>query len=359
MDDPLLTWYQALQLLAIGPCLFMLFFLCVATRNLSQVFIPILYFLSLASSFLLPLVDVFLPEAHLHGALLLAESLTPALSFLLILQFLTDRLPPLVCWFILAVPLIGGSSLVYATLITRGEVCLYQDICTQPDTFKALYEIFSTSLTFLLTIAVLQRGYGKNEMPSLHHGHKRAMIFALILLNLGLLAIDLGQISGFFLPDRAAFAITVVRIGFIYLVLTSVLRVYDRTFELAYERIPHLRPVGPSERDHAISQQLKDLLGRDKLYRDMELNREALAARAAITEHQLSRVLNQCLDLNFSRFINQYRVEEAKQRLARESTPVTTIAFEVGFNSIPSFNRVFRQMTGTSPSEYRLRAPRA
>jgi two-component system response regulator YesN len=46
-------------------------------------------------------------------------------------------------------------------------------------------------------------------------------------------------------------------------------------------------------------------------------------------------------------------VEEAKGRLIGEETPITTIAFDVGFNSIPSFNRVFKHITGLSPSEYR------
>ena len=46
---------------------------------------------------------------------------------------------------------------------------------------------------------------------------------------------------------------------------------------------------------------------------------------------------------------------EAKARLAAETTPVTVIAFEVGFSSIPSFNRVFRQFCDMSPSEWRQR----
>jgi AraC-like DNA-binding protein len=48
-------------------------------------------------------------------------------------------------------------------------------------------------------------------------------------------------------------------------------------------------------------------------------------------------------------------VEEAKQRLSDEETAVTVIAFEVGFSSIASFNRVFKGLTGMSPSAYRSR----
>ncbi len=355
--DTLLTWYQALQLLALGPCLFMLFFLCIAARKFSQIFVPVLYFLSLICSFSLPLIDIFTTHADVRGILLMGESLTPALSFLLIMQFIWDRIPALPYWTILSIPLIGGSSIVYATLITNGELCIYDNLCTEPVIFKELYEIFSASLTFLLTMVVIRQRLAQPSNDTLpQKRNKYALVLALIVLNLALLAIDLAEIGGYVNAERAMLAIVVVRIGFIYLVLTSVFRVFDRSFEIDYERIPHMRPQETSERDLALAEKIRVLLVQDKLYRSMELSRSSLALRLAITEHQLSRIINQCFSQNFSTLVNHYRILEAKDRLAKEETAITVIAFEVGFSSIPSFNRVFKNTVGISPSEHRSKS---
>ena len=59
---------------------------------------------------------------------------------------------------------------------------------------------------------------------------------------------------------------------------------------------------------------------------------------------------------NFSAFLNRYRIAEAREKLAsREDVdlPVLTIAMDLGYNSLPTFNRAFRAETGTTPSEFR------
>lgn len=357
MDEVILTWYQALQLLALGPCLFMMFFLCVATRSLPLIFVPILYFLSLACSFCLPLLDTLEMQGNpqITGILMMGTSMAPAMSFLLIIQFLTNRIPPPIYWFILAIPLVGGSSIIYSTALAKGEVCIYDQLCTTPEIFRTLYEIFSSSLTFLLTVVMFSRLSGRMQGTEHQRTHKQALIIALIVLNLAILGVDLARISKFadISPSRADFAITVIRIGFIYLVLTSVFRVFDNALEIDYERIPVARPNAPSTRDLAVAEEIRLLMDRDKLYRSMDLSREVLAAKLAVTEHALSRIINQCLGQNFNTLVNQYRVEDAKQRLAAESAPVTTIAFEVGFASLSSFNRVFKHVTDMSATQYR------
>jgi AraC-like DNA-binding protein len=68
----------------------------------------------------------------------------------------------------------------------------------------------------------------------------------------------------------------------------------------------------------------------------------------------LSRIINQHYKLRLTDVINQYRVKEAQMLLVTNpDQAITDIAFEVGFNSIPSFNRVFKDGCGVSPSEYR------
>lgn len=352
--DASLTWYQAMQLIALGPCLFILFFLCVTARNVKKIVVPVLYFLALSCSFLLPIADALGFGDMAIGILRIGESLTAALSFLLIIEFITGNIPSPVYWGILALPLIGGSSIIYVTLVAKGEVCIYDNLCTEPAIFKQFYEIFSSSLIFLLIVAIYNRLSRSTQDNPEQRQQKHAIIVSLIALNLSILAIKLLYISGHVDIDRARFAVTVARIGFIYLVLTFIFRVFDRSFGIDYERVPTVLPA-LTERDLRLAENVKRALKEEKVYREMELSREGLAKKLAVTENQLSRVINKCFSRNFSTLINSCRIEEARERLVKESTPVTTIAFEVGFNSIPSFNRVFKQMTGSSPSEYRSR----
>ena len=72
--------------------------------------------------------------------------------------------------------------------------------------------------------------------------------------------------------------------------------------------------------------------------------------------HLLSQVINEQLGVNFFNFVNQYRVEEFKERLADPSNrnfSLLGIAFDSGFNSKSTFNRIFRNTTGLTPSRYR------
>ena len=81
------------------------------------------------------------------------------------------------------------------------------------------------------------------------------------------------------------------------------------------------------------------------------------ASRLKVPEYQLRRTLNQNLGYrNFNQFINRCRIEEAARRLRSEPrTPVLTIALDVGFRSISSFNSAFRSHFQDSPSAYRAR----
>ncbi|MEM9262436.1 MAG: helix-turn-helix domain-containing protein [Pseudomonadota bacterium] len=84
-----------------------------------------------------------------------------------------------------------------------------------------------------------------------------------------------------------------------------------------------------------------------------------LAARLATNETYLSKALNQGLGETFSGFMNGLKVEAAKEMIARQpDVPMLTIAHESGFNSKATFNRVFREVTGQTPTEFRQSSAR-
>ena len=98
------------------------------------------------------------------------------------------------------------------------------------------------------------------------------------------------------------------------------------------------------------------IMNTDRFFLNEGLSLASLAHDLAIEPHQLSRFLNIHLHKTFSTLINSYRVDEAKELLLSEPAhTVLDIAFASGFNSKASFNRIFKRVTGMTPSEYRLK----
>jgi AraC-like DNA-binding protein len=94
----------------------------------------------------------------------------------------------------------------------------------------------------------------------------------------------------------------------------------------------------------------------ENLFLDEEITLLKLAQRLEIPASHLSQVINEHLGRNYFEFINRYRVEEAKRRLARAESSqdkLITVALDCGFNSVATFNRVFKELTGRTPSAYR------
>ena len=93
----------------------------------------------------------------------------------------------------------------------------------------------------------------------------------------------------------------------------------------------------------------------EKLYLNPELTLNELAKAVDINANQLSSVINNGFDKNFNDFINGYRVNEVKRALqdpANAHLSILGIALDCGFNSKATFNRVFKNVTGTSPSQF-------
>ncbi|NAS13126.1 helix-turn-helix domain-containing protein [Poritiphilus flavus] len=96
-------------------------------------------------------------------------------------------------------------------------------------------------------------------------------------------------------------------------------------------------------------------LEKEKPYLDADLNLRDLALGLNMSRSQLSEVINMGFQKNFNDFINGYRVNAMKDKLAEgrhKQLSLLGIAFECGFNSKATFNRVFKKITNSSPTEY-------
>ena len=109
--------------------------------------------------------------------------------------------------------------------------------------------------------------------------------------------------------------------------------------------------------DQKLIDALMRLINDERIYRHDNITIGTLAARLAIPEYRLRRLINQRLGYrNFNVFLNEHRIAEAKAALADPSqaeVPVITIAMDAGFQSLGPFNRAFKAITGVTPTEYR------
>lgn len=103
-------------------------------------------------------------------------------------------------------------------------------------------------------------------------------------------------------------------------------------------------------------EELVILMKKEKLYLDPELNIGDLANKLGIHAHQLSKLINAQLNKNFFEFINEYRVDEFKKLATdpkNKHISILGLAMDAGFNSKATFNRIFKNDTGLTPSDFR------
>ncbi len=100
---------------------------------------------------------------------------------------------------------------------------------------------------------------------------------------------------------------------------------------------------------------LTELLESQKVYLNERLTVQLVADELKLSSQQLSYLINKELGVSFNDLINSYRVKEVQERIksdVHQSKTLLGLALESGFNSKASFNRIFKNHTGISPSVF-------
>lgn len=133
----------------------------------------------------------------------------------------------------------------------------------------------------------------------------------------------------------------------------------------AIEALPSSRATrGPSsyarsgldaEQCTRIAADLSQLLERESLYTDSQLDLQTLSRRSGWPANYISQALNQGLNQNFFEFVNGFRVSAAERRLTNpaDRRTILEVALACGFGSKSTFNAVFKRMTGRTPGALR------
>lgn len=119
---------------------------------------------------------------------------------------------------------------------------------------------------------------------------------------------------------------------------------------------PAVTPARISEDAIALAR-LATLMEGERIYRLPSISLKALADRVGLPEYRLRKLIHEELGFaNFNAFLHAWRVREACVQLrdpALRRTPILTIALSVGYQSVNTFNRGFRDVMDMTPSVYR------
>ncbi|WP_046247382.1 helix-turn-helix domain-containing protein [Hymenobacter terrenus] len=95
-------------------------------------------------------------------------------------------------------------------------------------------------------------------------------------------------------------------------------------------------------------------------YKDSDLTLAGLADQLGLSYKKVSSLINEKAGMNFNKFVNQYRVEEAKRLLSNSAYDHLNhvgIAQAAGFQTKSTFYRMFREFTGVTPNAYKKEIP--
>lgn len=148
-------------------------------------------------------------------------------------------------------------------------------------------------------------------------------------------------------------------IGYFGLCQTTVFRDHPLTTDFVTEVVPKTSYKNSGMDEEMCEQlfhQLKHHMEENKPFLAEDLSLSILAVQLGLTANQLSQVINQKSAVNFFTFINRYRVAVVKERLndpAYSHYSILAIGYDCGFRSKSSFNKIFKEIVGQTPSEYR------
>lgn len=101
---------------------------------------------------------------------------------------------------------------------------------------------------------------------------------------------------------------------------------------------------------------INDVLEQNKYYKDPDFSLSSFAEKLGVPKYRISHALNAFSEKSFSELINEFRVEEAKEKLLHESfshLKLEAIGEEVGFRNKVSFYNNFKKLVGKSPGEFK------
>jgi AraC-like DNA-binding protein len=339
MEQLQFTIPEILSLIGVTQCVYFLVYMVMRAGRLSRAGLPILYFLVLALAFLSDAAERSLGTSidnyfYLQWA---TWFLGPPLSVLLVIQVAQiSRTPELKHFWVLA--LIPGAFLITRLMVPPESASEMQSALIIFGIIAGCISLLAIWLQRDVFAAITSEKTGKARYW---------LILALVFTNIFMLGVMMLSLNPAY-AENALLVRTVLGLGFVYLVGTSLFRIYPQAVMLS--------DIGPdtlTARDMEIARKIESLMSLEKVYHEPAYSRADLARECEVSEAALSRIINLHFSKTFPQLMNEHRIEDAKRMLKETDASVRTVAGEVGFNSLATFNRVFKELTGSSPGQFR------
>lgn len=343
-DSLQFTIPEILSIVGMAQCVYVLVYMSLRSGGWGRAALPFVYFLVLGLAFFANFARRFIgdvvPFYDTIDWLLWFSG--PPLSVLLMIQIarITQPPPGRSFWILALVPLAYLTALAARQAIPETQ---FQDWLALTGFLAGVISMVAMWWQRPVLAQLIAQPGGRDRYW---------LILTLVLVNLFSLAtVLLGLMA--VLPAPQVMVIRAIwGLGFVYLAGTSLFRIYPQALRLI-ERAARQGEGGLSDDDHKLAQRIENLLMLDKVYHEPAYNRVSLAKELGVSETVISRVVNQHFGKTLPQLFNEYRVADAQRLLNETDVPIKTIAEEVGFNSIASFNRVFKDITTQSPGQYR------
>ena len=335
----------ALNLIGLAQCAFILVLIIARARNFRQVLLLAAFFFIVGLGFAAATGRDAAVEIAV--ASWLASACVPAFAYLVVLQLAKGRLPDGRHLILLALPALAIA--VDATVATFAAQCDAGSCDYLASPVRVAAALPSGVVVLLL--------WWQHANLSLDASHRDAddrnrIVSAFVaFIALGF-SVDVTHAVGMLGINEAALLRTLVAVGFVYIVTFYLFRIEFKPV-VSLTPTPAGRPTTLNTEELMLADRIDSLMTLDKLYQEPAFCRADLARELGVSENILSRVINKAFGKSFRKLLNDHRVEEAKQLLRESDSPITQIAFDVGFNSLASFNRVFKEAVKQAPSAYR------
>ena len=351
MDQLRFSIPEILSLIGVAQCVYLIVYMLFRSGKLSRAGLPLAYFTVLALAFISDFAAQEISSYYDYYFYFQSAAwfLGPPLSVLLIIQIAQIYKTPSLKHYrvLLLLPLAFGAAALLTPDVPGCEKLLPCDDTRKVMTLAGLLAGALSLLSIWLNRGLL------SEMDDRKTGKDRYwLVLSIIFMNIAFIGAMLVSLSINVDAHQISLVRTIIGLGFIYLVSTSLFRLYPQAVLMATtEKTEKLSPD-----ELVIAQKVEKLLTQDKVYQEATYARTDLARECQTSEAVISKIINVYFRKSFPQIINEHRVEDAKRLLGQTEANIKTIAEEVGFNSVASFNRAFREIAGEAPSTYRKKA---
>lgn len=343
------TWWELIALAGLAQTLLLLVYMLLRSGRIRNVSVAIACFFCLALGFLSDFGARFLGGLEIYSLIQdILWSSVPIFASLLVLQIAQiDGLPETRYWWLLfLIPVMGLMSWVLGSV---QEDCDLISLCQVEHRRQVLQIIGVLAGSAALLSLWMKRSLLDNLLKEKQFKSDRYwLILALIITNCALIFLTLSRASELLTLTEFLLIRNVLGCCMVYLASTCLFRIYPQVLKVT----PKIQSEF-NEEEIIFAKKLEDLILLQKVYQEPGYSRGDLARELGVSEAVVTRLVNAHFGKSVPQLLNEKRIGEAKILLMQTAAPVTVISGQVGFNSVPSFNRVFKEMTGVSPTEYR------